>query len=146
MLSSGRKQNSICQLSIILRGFIQCWYARGGGSSQRNEPLDPPLRTVLSEIRLVKRSPTLSAELLKPRLHDTTVERTATVRSTGCQTGLYNRIDNRLYRVNGAWRSITLAKATARDHCILLRILVSHRRQPIKRRCSRTFPNHVTSL
>jgi len=25
------------------------------------------------------------------------VERTATVRSTGCQTGLYNRIDNRLY-------------------------------------------------
>jgi len=55
-----------------------------------------------------------------PRLHDTTgcqtgcqpvwqpcwtnshcsfnrVERTATVRSTGCQTGLYNRFDNRLY-------------------------------------------------
>jgi len=28
------------------------------------------------------------------------VERTATVRSTGCQTGLYNRFDNRLYRVN----------------------------------------------
>jgi len=82
MLSSGRKQNSICQLSIILRGFIQCWYARGGGSSQRNEPLDPPLRTVLSEIRLVKRSPTLSAELLKPRLHDTTGCQ------TGCQTGL----------------------------------------------------------
>jgi len=25
------------------------------------------------------------------------VERTATVRSTGCQTGLYNRFDNRLY-------------------------------------------------
>ena len=30
------------------------------------------------------------------------VERTATVRSTGCQTGLYNRFDNRLYRVNRA--------------------------------------------
>jgi len=49
-----------------------------------------------------------------PRLHDTNrlsnrlsnpfdnrfdnrVERTATVRSTGCQTGLYNRFDDRLY-------------------------------------------------
>jgi len=44
-----------------------------------------------------------------PRLHDTTgltrlynrfdnrVERTATVRSTSCQTGLCNRFDNRLY-------------------------------------------------
>jgi len=41
-----------------------------------------------------------------PRLHYTTgchdnrfdyrVERTATVRSTGCQTGLYNRVDNRI--------------------------------------------------
>ena len=29
---------------------------------------------------------------LIPRLHDT----------AGCQTGLYNRFDNRLYRVNGA--------------------------------------------
>ena len=47
-----------------------------------------------------------------PRLHDTArlssrfrfdkrVERKATVRSTGCQTGLYNLFDNRLYRVNG---------------------------------------------
>jgi len=32
---------------------------------------------------------------------DNRVERTATVRSTGCQTGLYNWFDNRLYRVNG---------------------------------------------
>jgi len=32
---------------------------------------------------------------------DNRVERTA-VRSTGCQTGLYNRFDNTLYRVNGA--------------------------------------------
>jgi len=28
---------------------------------------------------------------------DNRVERTATVRSAGCQTGLYNRYDNRLY-------------------------------------------------
>jgi len=28
---------------------------------------------------------------------DNRVERTATVRSTGCQTGLYNQFDNRLY-------------------------------------------------
>ena len=28
---------------------------------------------------------------------DNRVERTATVRSTGCQTGLYNRVDNGLY-------------------------------------------------
>ena len=28
---------------------------------------------------------------------DNRVERTATVRSTGCHTGLYNRFDNRLY-------------------------------------------------
>ena len=28
---------------------------------------------------------------------DSRVERTAAVHSTGCQTGLYNRIDNRLY-------------------------------------------------
>jgi len=28
---------------------------------------------------------------------DNRVERTATVRSTDCQTGLYNRFDNRLY-------------------------------------------------
>jgi len=28
---------------------------------------------------------------------DNRVERTATVRSTGCQTRLYNRFDNRLY-------------------------------------------------
>ena len=28
---------------------------------------------------------------------DNCVERTATVRSTGCQTGLYNQLDNRLY-------------------------------------------------
>ena len=36
---------------------------------------------------------------------DNRVERTAAVRSTGCQTALYtpyNRFDNRLYRVNGA--------------------------------------------
>ena len=32
----------------------------------------------------------------RPRF-DNRVERTATVRSTGCQTGLYNQIDNRLY-------------------------------------------------
>jgi len=30
---------------------------------------------------------------------DNRVEQTATVRSTGSQTGLYNRFDNRLYRV-----------------------------------------------
>jgi len=59
----------------------------------------------------------ISAEnvgFLKPRLHDTTgcqtglttglttvLNETATVRSTGCQTGqtgLYNRFDNRLYK------------------------------------------------
>ena len=58
-------------------------------------------------------------------VHSTRVERTATVRSTGYQTGLYNRfnnrfdnrlyihdtagcqIDNRLYRVNGASVSLT---------------------------------------
>jgi len=95
-------------VSVNLALYFAVFYSAGmreGGSSQRNEPLDPPLRTVLSKIRLVKTSPTLSAVLLKPRLHDTTgcqtgctirfdnrfdnrVERTATVRSTGCQTGL----------------------------------------------------------
>ena len=49
---------------------------------------------------------------------------TMAVRSTGCQTGLYNRFDNgfdnRLYRVNGAWHSLlTLLDQTAdRSRCL----------------------------
>ena len=48
-------------------------------------------------------------------LHDT----------TGCQTGLYNRIDNRLYRVYGAQLDTALVThaMARRRYGVLLRIL-----------------------
>jgi len=43
---------------------------------------------------------TLNNSIFKPRLHDTTGCQTTTGCHSGCTTGLYNRFDNRLYRVN----------------------------------------------
>ena len=45
----GRKQNSICQFTIIVGSFVQWWEAREGGvrPNPTNLPLDPPLRWVV---------------------------------------------------------------------------------------------------
>jgi len=53
---------------------------------------------------------TLRLIAVKPRLHDTTC----------CQTGLYNRFDNRLYRVNGALALRSRVTRRTRHQCVSL--------------------------
>ena len=68
-----------------------------------------PISDIIQPLPSLPALPAGLRHWLSNRLHnrfdnryDSRVERTATVRSTGCQTGLYNPFDNRLYRVNEA--------------------------------------------